>query len=672
MASITSSTGLGTGLDINSLVSQIVAAERAPAVSRLDRREGELQARLSAFGTLKSALSSFQTSLASLKTASTFQNKSASSSDEDILSASTNSTVAAGSYAISITQRAKSHSLALDTSIGADAQFTSESDVLGTGTLTFKFGTTTTGPYGFTQDPDKATKTVEITDGSLRGIRDAVNDADIGVTASIVFDGTYQVLTFVSDSGEKNSMEITVSGDSVGTDADAQGLSLLNYNNSNQTLKQNVAGQDAKFSINGVSVSSETNIVTTTISGLTLNLLADTGDVTLTISDDVAAVSNNISNFVAKYNALISTINDLSSYDPDTKQAGLLNGDGVLRNITSQIRRAISNPVEGLSGSATILADIGISTSSTDGTLVLDNSKLDTALKSNLQDVIALFSSTGAPTDSLVEYISSTDQTKVTSHAVNITTLATKGNTTGSVAANLTISAGSNDTITLAVDGVSTTITLTAGIYASAAALATEVQSRINGSSELSDAGKSVSVTETGGVLTITSNSYGSDSKVNISGGNGRTDLVGASPVDTYGLDVAGTIGGYEATGEGQFLTGTQGASGLKLKIDGGTTGDRGTVEFTRGYAQQLNDMLDELLDSDGLFTTVTEGLDNGIKGIGLEREALDRRITTIEGRVRAQFIALESLVATLRASSDFLTQQLASLPKIEVRNRNN
>ena len=665
MATVTAS-GLGSGIDINGLVSQIIAAERAPVSSRLDRREGELQARLSAFGTLKSSISSFQTSLASLKTFSTFQNKSVSSSDTDVLTASVSSAVAAGTYDISVTQRAKSHKLSTDPT-KAVHQFTSIGDSVGTGTLTFKFGTTTTGPYGFTQDADKATQTVTITDGSLAGIRDAVNDADIGITASVVFDGSYQRLVFTTNTGEKNSIEITVDDDDL-NDTDDSGLSVLAYETNAQNLAQNEAAQDASFSLSGVTISSESNTVTTAIEGMTINLLADTGTSSITVSENIEAVNANIGAFVAKYNALMSTINDLSSYDPETNRAGLLNGDGVLRNITAQIRRTLSNPISGLTGSATILADIGITTSSTDGTLVLDNAKLDTALKNNLDNVIGLFSAVGMPSDSLVEYVGSTDITQVASHAVNITQLATQGQAVGSVAANLTITEGSNDTITLSVDGVSTTITLSAGTYASASALVTEVQTRINGASELSGLG--VSVSESSGVLTITSNSYGSDSRVNLSGGNGRNDLIGAAPTNTDGVNVAGTIGGYEATGEGQYLTGTNGASGLEIKVTGATTGDRGAVAFTRGYAQQLDDQLSILLSSDGIFTSTTDGLDNSIEGIGLEREALDRRIATIEERVRSQFIAMDLLVARLRGTSDFLGQQLASLPEIGILQR--
>lgn len=669
---ITASTGIGSGIDINGLVNSIVSAEGTPVQNRLDIREAELQAKLSAYGSLKGALSAFQTSLVSLQTASSFNQKSTTTSDDTIVTASATSSVAAGTYDLTIANRAASHKLALDT---AYAAFTSESEILGTGSLTFKFGTTTLddpspGDYTFVQNADKATETVEITDGSLKGIRDAVNDANIGVTASIVFDGTNQILTFTADSGTKNSMAITVADDDLGAINDNVGLSRLNYDgqSNGQSMIQNDAGLDASFSLNGVTVSSETNTITTAIDGLTFNLLDDTGSATLTVEKDTSYTSTNISSFVTKYNALMSTINDLSKYNPDTGVAGTLNGDGVLRNITSQLRSTLGNSIANISGSYTILAEVGITTSSTDGTLVLDDSKLDAAMSSNLDNVMQLFAAIGTSTDSFVEYTSSTDNTLVGSYDINITQLATQGKYVGSKAVTSeTITAGSNDSLTLSVDGVATTITLGAGTY-SAAELATELQSRINGADELADAGLSVSVTQSGGVLTIISNSYGSDSTVSISGEAATITTLFTSGASTTGKDVAGTIGGYEATGEGQYLIGEQAAVDLKIKIEGTTTGDRGTVTFTHGYAKQLDDILTELLDTDGLFTTVTDGVQGRIDSITTQREELARRLTSIEARVRAKFIAMDAIVATLRSTSDFLTQQLASLPKITVR----
>lgn len=665
MASITSP-GLGSGLDINSLVTKLVDAEKAAPTNRLDQREAKLQARLSAYGTLKGALSKLQTSLASLTTSSTFQNKSVTSSDEAVLTATTVSTATAGKYDFNVTQLAENHKLATDPTL-ANAQFTSATDSVGTGTLVFKFGTTDyekgTDTYNsFTQNADKATATVEISDGSLIGIRDAVNNADIGVNASIVYDGNYYRLTFTSDTGAANSLEITATDDDT-DNTDAAGLSLLSFNSTANHLEQTGAAQDATFSVNGINVTSASNTVTDTIQGVNLNLL-DTGSSTLAVELDKSKASNAISGFVGDYNALVSTINDLSKYDPDTQQAGLLNGDGVLRNIDSQVKRLLSTAVKGVGGDISTLTDIGITRNSSDGTLVLDNAKLGKLLETNYNDVAGVFAAVATPTDSLINFTISSAITQAGEYAVNISRLATHGTIVGSAAANLIITSGVNDTLSVNIDGVSATVTLTAGTY-TAASLVAEVQAQINGAQDFVAANKSVEVSESGGILTIASKTYGAESTATIAGGNGRDNLVGASPTVTTGLDVAGTIGGVEATGSGQLLTGTGAAEGLKLEITGGVTGDRGTVAFSQGYAYQLNGFINELLDSNGIFTSATDSLNSQIKDVGVDRETLARRMTTYEDRIRAQFTAMDILVSQLRTTSDFLTSQLSTLPTV-------
>lgn len=666
MASI-SAPGLGSGLDITSIVTQLVAAERRPTEVRLDRQEAELQARLSAFGTLRSAVSSLRNSLSSLNTLSTYQGRTANSSDADVLSASATTTAAPGNFDVSVTQLAKSHKLATDPSL-ANAQFTSATDVIGTGTLTFKFGTTdyvkSPESYNdFTQNAAKVSQTVEITDGSLTGIRDAVNDADIGVTASIVFDGSYHRLVFTADdTGAANSLQITVN-DADSDNADSSGLSLLTFNATANHLEQTDAAQDATLTINGIGLTSASNTVDDAIEGLSLDL-AQTGNATVTVGKNTAAVSSAINAFVAAYNGFIQTGNDLGRFNAETGEAGLLNGDAVLRGITAQVRRVVSTPVDGVAGALSTLADLGITTSSSDGTLVLDNGALSQALADNFEDVASVFAAASTTTDSLVRFQSSSEQTVPGTYAVNITKLASQGELVGAQAANLTITEDSNDTINVTVDGTSAAVTLTAGTY-SAAGLAAEVQSQINAASEFQDADIAVTVTHSGGVLTITSNRYGSASNVSINSGNGKTDLVGSSPTTTVGEDVAGQIGGVTATGSGKVLTGSGAAQGLKLEINGNTVGDRGTATFTRGFADQLDDLLGSILANDAVLDSVTDGIDARIDDIADARRVLDRRMDSLEQRLFAQFSALDVLVSQLNTTGAFLSQQLANLPQI-------
>jgi len=682
MASI-SSPGLGSGLDINALVSQLVAAEAQAPTQRLDRRETNLQVRLSAYGTIRGAVAQFQTSLASLQNVSAYRARSASTSDTDVLSASVNSSAVAASYDIAVTQLAERHRLSTDPTTNVNARFTEVTDVLGTGSLTFRFGTTTydTGSdayTGFDQNIEKASQTVEITDGSLQGIRDAVNEADIGVTAAIIFDGTYQRLTFSSDdSGEANSLQI-ITDDADADDTDTSGLSLLAFNDAEDgvgaagttNLAQNTAAQNSTGTVNGIAIENESNSISNVIEGVTLNF-AEIGTSSLTVGINTDAATTAVNSFISNYNGLISVINDLTAFDPDTGQAGQLNGDGVVRGLEGQIKRILGDPLSGSAGVFNILSDIGITSNSTTGLLEIDDSVLSNALENNIDDVIGLFAAFGRPTDNNISFDSSTDATLEGTYAVSIDSLATKGLLTASAAANLTITAGSNDALTIEVDGITTDITLSAGTYTTSTLVA-EVQSQINAAAEITAGGSAVTVSESAGVLTITSNRYGSASQVQITGGNGRTDLVGATTSNTTGLDVTGSIGGVAGTGSGQFLTGTGAATGLKIQVEGVTTGDRGSITFARGFAERFDGYVESLLNDDGILNSTIGSLETRIDSIGDDRVSLGRRLTSVEARLRSQFIALDILVSQLQNTSSFLTQQLSSLPTIGAPRSNN
>ena len=666
MATITAP-GIGSGLDINGLVTQLLAAEAQAPTLRMDRREANLQVQLSGYGSIRGSLSGLQNSLSSLQNPATFQARSITSSDSDVVTVTSNGNVTEANYDIVVTTLAETQKLATDPTLAA-AQFTDVTDQLGTGTLTFKFGTDPTLP-GFAQNPDRATETVTITDGSLQGIRDSINQADIDVTASIIFDGSFYRLAVTSDiTGEANAIQITADDNDL-ADNDAAGLSLLSYNDSSTNFLQTDAAVDAAFTINGIAITSASNTVTEAIESATLNLKAE-GSADVSVNIDKSKVSSAITSFVTGYNDFIATINQLTSYDADTRRAGALNGDALTRGITSTVRRLISNPVGEISATLNILAEIGITTDSQTGELRLDNATLSKQLNDNFDRFVSLFSEFGVSSDAGVSYIGAQEETLIGNYAVNITTAASRGDLQASAAANLTIVENSNDSIDFTIDGISASITLTAGTY-TASELVAELQSQINNATAFSNSGISVLVSESAGTLSIESQSYGSASSVSITGGNGETDLVGASATSTAGNDIAGTIGGIVATGKGQTLTGTGAADGLSLLVTG-TTGARGSIDFNRGYADRLSSYLSTILQSDGVLDSTTDSIQSRIDSIGEDRENLQRRLVTIEARLRSQFSALDVLVSNLQSTSDFLTQQLDALPKIGVNNRSN
>ncbi|HEY8099807.1 MAG TPA: flagellar filament capping protein FliD [Burkholderiaceae bacterium] len=661
-----STPGIGSGLDVNGIVSKLMAVESQP-LQTLAAKEASYQAKLSAFGSLSGALGSFQTALAGLTSPDTFQSLTTSVGDSTIFSATANSKAVAGTYNVNISKLAQAQTIA------TTGQLNSTS-AIGDGTattLTFQFGTISGGALSaggvytgstYTQDPTKSSGTVTINAGnnSLQGIRDAVNAAGIGVTATIVSDGsaTPDHLVFTSSkSGLTSSMKITVSGDQT-----APLAAMLAYDpTATQNMTQSMAAQNTEATVNGIAVSSATTALADAIQGTTLNV-QKTGVTTLTVAANTGAVQSSVNGFVKAYNDLNSTIKTLTAYDSTTKQAGLLLGDATTRQIQSQIRDMLSNPVTGGAGAFTNLTQLGIGFEK-DGSMSLDSSKLTNAITNNFKDIGSLFATMGTTSDSLVSYVSSASKTMPGSSTVNISALATQGSITGSGAAGLTITSGSNDQLSVTVDGTRATINLLPGTY-TAASLAAQLQSAINGTSAFSTMGISASVNASmAGIITITSNRYGSASNVNVSD-IGAQNLLGTSPAITAGIDVAGSIGGVTGTGSGQILSGAAGspAEGLKLNIAGGVTGNRGTVNFSQGYAYQLNNLINNYVGSSGTISTSKDGLNSQIKNVTDSTAAFNVKLAALQKQYMAEFSALDTSIASMNATTTYLTQQLAQI----------
>lgn len=635
-----------------------MAVESRPA-TLLDQKEAGYQAKISAYGSLKGALSSFQTAVKALSDPAKFSAMSASVADTDVASVAASSTAIAGSYSLLVTTLAQAHKL-------RTGAFTAETSTVGTGTLTFEFGTYSGGV--FTTNADKATKTITIdsSNNTLSGIRDAINAADGGVTANIVNDGTgYRLVIASADSGTENSLKITVD-DADGTDTNTSGLSQLAYDpeaavGSGKNLTESVAAQNAALTVDGVSISSASNVITDVIGGVTLTLLAtNTTATTVTVSRNISGVQTSVEAYVKAYNDLHKVINDLSAYNPETKQASVLTGDAALRGVDSLLRETLNSELRYAGGGLTRLSDVGIGFED-DGTLAFDSSKLQAAFDDKTKDVSTLFAAVGKSTTSAVEFVTSASTAEAGAYGVEVTQLATQGTALSVVTlgGTTTITGGSNDTVTVLIDGVTATVTLTAGDY-TPAEMAAHLQAKINGAEAISDAGKSVTVTQSGGVLTIASDTYGSTSTATVAGGTGQATLFGTT-TDTTGVDVAGSIGGVVGTGTGQSLS----AAGITVKVTGTSTGNLGTLNFAQGFAVLLDKLADKLLADDGSIAGRTDGLTAEIELLGLRREEMQRRLESVEARYRAQFNALDKMIASMSSTSNFLAQQLTSLSKL-------
>ncbi len=380
-----------TALDVPSLVSQLMAVERQP-IDKLTAKIASYETKISSFGTLSSLVSGFQTASASLNTS--LQKLTATPSDAGVLSAAASSTAVPGAYSVNVSQLAQSQNLV---AAGQASSITAIGDGSAT-TVTFDLGTIsggtlTNGIYSGATFTSNGSGTASITiDGSnntLEGIRDAINAAALGVNATIVNDGSgtpYRLALSSSNSGVSNSFTITTSG------GDGSINSLLGYNPAGtQNLTQTLAAQNAQLTVNGIAITSASNTVSEAIQGVTLTLKNVTSTpASLTVARDATAIKTAASVFVDAYNALASQIKSRSAYGTTTNPGGALAGDGTLRLMQDQLRGIFMTPATG--GTLTSLAQVGIAIQK-DGSLALDSSKLDSAVSTNFSDVTNLFSS---------------------------------------------------------------------------------------------------------------------------------------------------------------------------------------------------------------------------------------------------------------------------------------
>ncbi len=387
-------TGLGSGIDIDGLVANLVGAERSAKEARLNLKEADAVQLLTAYSSKKSALSSLESATDTLSKAATFSQITAKASDDTKVTATATSTAVQGTYQLNVSSLATAQTL-------TSTSFAGTSSVLGTGTISIGLGTPTyagTAPdtyTGFTES-SSVSITIDSSNNTLAGVRDAINAANAGVNASILKNGTsYQLLLVSESSGAANSMSLTISSDSDGNDTDGNGLSRLTYNATAANLTQAAAGGDASFTLNGLSITSTSNTVTEVIDGVTLNLLGTTqSTVTLNLATDTSALQDNVQSFVDAYNSYITLFNDYTSYDSSTGAAGIMLGDSTARTIASQIRTELATQVEGLkTTNFSSLVDVGISIDRY-GKMTFNTSTFANALASDEEAVAAVFSDT--------------------------------------------------------------------------------------------------------------------------------------------------------------------------------------------------------------------------------------------------------------------------------------
>lgn len=411
-----SSPGVGSGLDVNGIVSQLVSLERRP-IATLQTSAARLQTQISGIGQLQSLTSAFKDAASALADEELYERVTATSSDTAAVNATATGTPAPGSYTISTVSVA-----AAQTTASAASDFLAATDLIGAGTLTLTTGTWNSGMTGFSPKAGVAAVDIEVSaTDTLASVRDKINAAKAGVTAAIITDSTGARLTLRGTAtGAENGFKVSVL-DADGL-VDDQGLSRLAFDPVGGTTRttRTVAAADAVALVNGIEVRSATDTFDGVIEGLSVKVSkAPVSDVALTVGANTDSVKQLITKFVAAYNALAKFLSAQTRYDASTGQAGLFQGDsGVL---------SVSNQLRSLTGSASMasptfqgMSSLGIEMLK-DGTLQINSARLETALK-NLPELAAALSRevVGQPlmTGSMVKFKSWADSLLQSSGAI--------------------------------------------------------------------------------------------------------------------------------------------------------------------------------------------------------------------------------------------------------------
>lgn len=387
MASLSSVGVSGTGLD-ESVITKLVAIEKQPA-DALTTKNTTLQTKVSTWGKIQSAFSSLKDAANKLTQSEFWNGTTATSSNDTAVSVSTTSSAAASAYAVTVSQLAQGQMV-------ATSAFASKTAAVGEGTLRIQLGTYVTdnsvAPPAVTFNAKAAASAVDIAigpgDNTLEKIRDRINSSNAGITASIVNDASGSRLVMRGANGETNAFKVSVTENGA-----VPGLSALAYDGTTggtSSMTRTQAAQNAKATINGLAVSSESNTLSDVVDGVTLTLKQATATpANITVAQDTASISKGVSDFISAYNNVVSTIRVQTLYDEASKTAGPLQGDSTARGLLSQMRNLITSDSTA-TASFSRLFDMGIVTN-TDGTLKMTSSKFNDAMGTKLADMQKYF-----------------------------------------------------------------------------------------------------------------------------------------------------------------------------------------------------------------------------------------------------------------------------------------
>lgn len=689
MPSIVSALGAGAGangIDTEDLTDQLVQAERSGRDTLLDQREETLNAQLSAYGTLSSALSDFQTSLASLGNSDTFRSRSVTVPSSDAITAnSVDPGAQTGTYQIQVDSIARAQTLVM----GNEGD--SRSALGASGQLTLQLGTwsydASDNPTDFVANPEKSALTIDVdSSDTLSTIAAKINDSDLGMQANVVrTDGQYQLMV-TSASGASNAIQITASDGSTG-------LSDFEFNADAATAGtgaiETQQARDAVMQVNGLTVTRQSNDIDDVIDGFsfTLNKPTETDEtISYSITADTSVAREAIQDLVDAYNTFQEQADTLTgietSDDDDSTSAGDLATDGTATSIIRQLRSVFNSTVDGLDSGYNALSMVGIRTN-LDGSIELDDDAFDDAINNHFDELQGLFSEGMSSGSNYVdlEAGSSISRAQPGTYDVTVTQDPAQGYLTGDAITaagfdqasgtfSTPLEGGDAYTFQVSVNGVDSGDITLSGSYSSADEMAADMQSQINGDSALSASNTRVDVSydSTSGGFVITSREWGSISTVEVNSASDSMAELGltTASVGTAGIDAAGTINGEEVFGSGNVLLPNldSDAYGLALTVRPGAVSEGAfTVTYTQGVADQMDSLISTFLGSDGAIQNREDNINSSLSDVSEQRDRLDTRMESYRNRLTSQFQQMNEILNSLNSTSDSLDSILDVLP---------
>jgi flagellar hook-associated protein 2 len=384
-----SSPGLGSGLEVSTIVPQLVALEHKP-IDALNAQTATLQAQLSAFGLLQSYTANVHDAMAKISAPAFWQQTAATSTDASSVTVATSAAAGIGSYSIEVSQLAQAQSL-------ASKSYAASTDSVGTGTLHIEFGAWNADKTSFTEASPPTQVDIPIAAGedTLESVRTKINASNAGVSASIVKDNTGSRLVIRSTvTGEEHSLRITADADAPATPGGAS-LSDLVYDPATgpSLTTETAKAQNAKAKINGIDVVSSSNTFTDVSDGVSLTvskLTAANSPVIVKVALDTATMKSALNDFVKAYNDISKYLATQTAYDADKKVGATLQGDRSTLSLQSQLRSMITSYNGGASNDFKHVSDAGIEVQA-DGTLKINDAKLSKAMDTNMSELSKAF-----------------------------------------------------------------------------------------------------------------------------------------------------------------------------------------------------------------------------------------------------------------------------------------